>query len=154
LSRGIFSLRVGRAGITAAGCGPLLLLLASCEESPLPAPPNRLTSGIVIYQDAQYGGSAAHVTVSLPSLRAGDAPCVETTDSGNDPYYAVGSRTWSNCISSLRVARGWKAILYAGYNFTDEYIEVTSDVPDLRDMPGGCGHGFNDCVSSIRVSRQ
>ncbi|MQA28486.1 MAG: hypothetical protein GEU82_01430 [Luteitalea sp.] len=141
--------------MTVVGCGPVvLLLLAACEQAPLPPAPARLTSGIVIYQHARYGGLAAHVTASLAYLGRNGGPCVETEDTGDDPYFSVGSLTWSDCMSSVRVAPGWKAILFTGNNFKDEQVEMTSDVPDLREVPGGCGSGFNDCVSSIRVLRR
>jgi hypothetical protein len=139
----------------AACCGVLLsMLAAACNRQTLPAPPSRLTRGIVIFADAFYGGQAAYLTDSLPFLRDYNSPCVETSDSGDDPYFSVGSRTWSNCVSSVRVAPGWKAILYGGNNFTGEHLEVTADVPDLREVPGSCGGTFNDCISSIRVSRR
>jgi hypothetical protein len=111
-----------------------------------------LTNGVAIFPDTNYGGAAAHVTGDLPDLRAYRGACVETFDTGDDPYFSVGSRSWSNCISSVRVARGWKAILYADPNFTGSSTEVTSDLPDLREVPGPCRGGFSDCVSSLRVS--
>jgi hypothetical protein len=121
----------------------------------LAPPPPRLTSGIVIFQDAYYGEPAAWVTTDVPFLRGYGSPCVQTVDTGDDPYFSVGSKSWSHCISSVRVAAGWKAILYTGNEFKGSSVEVTADTPDLRQLPGGCGGGdFNDCVSSIRVSRR
>jgi hypothetical protein len=155
LSRRTSSVAGSRGWIARAAA---LVLLSSvpgaCERNTLPSPPAPLTRGVVIFQDANFGGAAAHVTGDLASLRGYGSPCVETADTGDDPYFSVGSRTWSNCISSVRVAPGWQAVLYAGNNFTGGHVEVTGDVPDLRDVPGGCADNFNDCVSSIRVSRR
>lgn len=138
-----------------AGTALLSFLATGCEEKLLLPPPAQLTSGIVVYQDLQYGGPAALVTEDVPFLRGYASPCIETDDTGDDPYFSVGSRSWSNCISSVRVAAGWKATLYAGNDFKGVQVEVTADMPDLRQLPGGCGGvGFNDCVSSIRVSRR
>ena len=153
--RGGSRLRGSGRGRLIAGAA-LLILLPACRQQRLLLPaPARLTSGIVIYQDAFYSGQAALVTGDVRFLRGYSSPCVETVDSGDDPYFSVGSESWSNCISSLRVAAGWKATLYDGNDFKGAHVEVTSDIPDLRQVPGGCGSGdFNDCVSSLRVSRQ
>jgi hypothetical protein len=130
------------------------MLTAACEEQALRPPPNRLTSGIVIYQDLSYGGASAYITSDVPYLRGYASPCIETDDTLDDPHFSRGSRSWSNCMSSVRVAPGWKATLYSGNNFTGDEVEVLADVPDLRDLPGNCGGTLNDCVSSVRVSRR
>ncbi len=130
------------------------MLYAACGEQPLLPPPARLTSGVVIYQDASYGGAAAYITRDVPFLRGYGNPCIDVHDTGDDPYFSLGSPSWSNCISSMRVAPGWKATLYTGNNFKGDEVEVTGDVPDLRELPGNCEGTLNDCVSSVRVSRQ
>ena len=55
-----------------------------------------------------------------------------------------------------RVAPGWRATIYRGTNYRDDALEIAEDVPNLQlvrehDCDKG---GLNDCVSSVRVSRQ
>ena len=45
-------------------------------------------------------------------------------------------------------------ILYADENFEGRRMTITSDTPDLSILPGPCDRTFNDCVRSIRVTRQ
>ena len=61
-------------------------------------------------------------------------------------------RNWNDCISSIRVAPGWRATVYRGTGFDGESMEVAQDVPNLVVVPGTCSRGgLNDCISSIRV---
>ena len=59
---------------------------------------------------------------------------------------------WNDCISSIRLAPGWRATLYRDDDFTGDRLEITEDLPNLEQvMPRGCNKGFNDCTTSIRV---
>jgi hypothetical protein len=62
--------------------------------------------------------------------------------------------SWSKCVSSVRVFPGWSATLYRDEDFKGRSITVTSDTLNLRTLPGPCDGSFNDCVTSIRVTRQ
>src|SRR5204863_2275889 len=75
-----------------------------------------------------------------------------------DEDYIVTADThyfWKNCISSIRVAAGWKATLYVDTNFRGKSVEISVDVSNLQLVPGDCDHGgFNDCIESIKIARQ
>jgi hypothetical protein len=123
------------------------IAVAACARS-LPTAPSELTEGIVIYPHGNFGGGSAHVTADLADLGDFTGPCVEDTSQYSATY------GWGDCISSVRVAPGWRATLYGDAHFKGTSLDVTADVPDLARDPGGCGKGMDDCVSSIRISRQ
>jgi hypothetical protein len=62
--------------------------------------------------------------------------------------------TWSDCVSSVRVAEGWTVTLYRDKEYKGNSLRLTADSPNLSALPGPCDGTFNDCVSSIRVSKQ
>lgn len=119
--------------------------LLGCDGPPeLPTGPSTLEEGIVIYQDVNFLGASAHVTQDVDDLSDFDGPCEKTDDTGTID-------SWDDCISSVRVAPGWRAILYRAQNFDEESLDLTEDLPSLA-IPGPCrDDSFNDCVSSIRV---
>jgi hypothetical protein len=124
-------------------CGPIVAFtaLSGCELT-LPGEPSDLTTGIVIYEHANYLGQSAHVTKDLRDLKSVDrGPCA--TDEGSD---------WNDCISSVRIAPGTRAALYRDPNFKGESLELSGDVPNLQLEKGSCPHdGLNDCVTAIRI---
>lgn len=125
----------------------LPLLLAGCEGSELttlgPTPPDQ---GIVIYIHADFAGSSQALNVDVPDLTRAQGPC-SNGEEGEVP-------SWSECVSSVRVFPGWAATLYRDEDFKGRSVTVTSDTPNLRTLPGPCDGSFNDCVASIRVTRQ
>ena len=129
----------------------LALLLADCRQRTLPASPARLTAGVAIYEDINYAGAAAHVTADIPDLRTFHGPCA-AVDTGDDPYFTKQKRSWGACISSVRVAPGWRATLFDRTNFEGEGVALAGAVPDLTAVRGSCRSGENDCVLSIRVT--
>lgn len=146
---------------TAFGSRPLLLgalaatMLGSGCNKRLPTAPSELTEGLVIYQDSNARGRSAHVTADIPDLEKVDGPCSKTVTTTNANGQTVTRQefSWDNCVSSLRIAPGWRAVLYGDDNYRGGSIEVTADVADLKLVTGSCGDGFDDCVSSIRVFR-
>jgi hypothetical protein len=65
------------------------------------------------------------------------------------------ARDWNDCVSSVKVAPGWRATLYRGTNFDDDALEIDGDVPNLQLVNHDCPKdGLNDCVSSVRVRQQ
>jgi hypothetical protein len=133
----------------AARVGAVLfpLLLAGCEGSDLvtlgPTPPDQ---GIIIYIHADFVGSSQAVDVDVRDLTRAQGPC-SSGQEGEVP-------SWGECVSSVRVLPGWSATLYRDEDFKGRSVTVTSDTPDLRNLPGPCDGGFNDCITSIRVTRQ
>jgi hypothetical protein len=125
---------------------------AGCRAATLPPAPAALTSGVAIYSDVNYDGVSAHITADIPDLRALASGCAEL-DTQDDARFTAGSHTWTNCISSVGVARGWRVTLYANPAFSGARIELTESMRDLRKVPGPCLGTLNDCVSSIQVVR-
>lgn len=127
----------------------MLVCPAGCMKS-LPGAPSELSTGIVIYLDVNFEGESAHVTQDISDLRDVKGPCLESSGDPTGPSF-----TWNDCISSIRVAPGWRAILYRDDGYRDDSVEIEADVANLRQMNHDCPHdGLNDCVTSIRVRRQ
>ena len=133
------ALRVG-AGVVLAG------LLAACESDLIVLGPTPPDQGIVIYIHADFVGASQGINVDVADLEHTEGPCTSGAE-GEEP-------TWDECVSSVRVLPGWSATLYRDEDFSGRSVTVTSDAPNLRNMPGPCDGSFNDCVRSIRVTRQ
>jgi hypothetical protein len=64
----------------------------------------------------------------------------------------TAAEDWNDCISSVRVAPGWRATIYKDTGYRDDSLDVTADVPTLQVVAGDCSKGgLNDGVSSVRV---
>jgi len=141
-----------RTGALAAA----IALLAACMDE-LPTAPDQVTTGITIYKDANYLGGSALVTRDTSDLRDVSGPCtwsVTTTSSDGTPFTTSGSN-WNDCISSVRVAPGWRATIYRDDDYGGQSLELTEDAPNLQLVRGSCPHdGMNDCITSIRVRAQ
>ena len=110
--------------------------------------PTPFTSGVILYEHANYLGNSAHLTADLPDLRDFRGPCLHGDD--------ASARDWNDCVSSVRVAPGWRVTLYRGADYHDDALEITEDVANLQlirqhDCDQG---GLNDCVSSVRVRQR
>jgi hypothetical protein len=128
----------------------LVTLTAGCTTPELPmAPSSAFTAGIILYEHANFLGNSAHLTGDIADLRDFRGPCLQSGDETN-------SRNWSDCVSSVKVAPGWKATLYRGANFRDDALEITSDYSNLQLVrQHNCREGgLNDCVTSVRVRQQ
>lgn len=125
-------------GLTGGGC-----------ETRLPMAPSELSTGIVVYEHANYLGNSAHITTDVRDLRDVRGPCARTDGDG------LTSFDWNDCISSVRVAPGWRATLYRDDGFRDDALDITADVANLQLVDHDCPRdGLNDCVTSIRVRPQ
>jgi hypothetical protein len=137
-----------------SACGPMVAICVAafaigCADRELPMAPSELATGIIVYEHANFLGNSAHITSDMPDLRDFRGPCVHENEDGV-------IRDWNDCISSVRVARGWRARLYRASDYRDDSLDITEDVPNLQlvrehDCPND---GLNDCVSSVRVRRQ
>jgi hypothetical protein len=119
-----------------------------CTPTELPMAPTALTTGVILYEHANFLGNSAHLTADVPDLRNFRGPCIKGDD--------ASSRDWNDCVSSVRVAPGWRATLYRGPNYRDDVLEIAEDVANLalikeHDCDRG---GLNDCVSAVRVRQQ
>jgi hypothetical protein len=120
----------------------------SCSPTELPMAPSALTAGIILYEHANFLGNSAHLTADIADLGDFRGPCIEGDD--------ASSRSWKDCVSSVRVSPGWSATLYRDASFRDDALEITEDVANLQlvrehDCDRG---GLNDCVSSVRVRQR
>jgi len=125
------------------------LLLAACSDNKLPGAPSELTQGVVIYKDANFLGQSAHVTSDIRNLHDVTGPCRQS-DGDNTVD------TWDDCVSSIRVAPGWRATLYEDADFKGWAADVGEEnVSNYQLVRGPCSRDtFNDCASSIRVFRK
>jgi hypothetical protein len=124
----------------------LLLLIPGCTE-PLAVPgPTPVGEGITLYIHVDFAGASQALNVDVANLDRIEGPCTDSGE-GEEP-------TWGDCVSSIRVVPGWRVTLYRDSDFRGQSITLTADTPNLRTLPGPCDGSFNDCVSSIRVSKQ
>jgi len=130
------------------------LLAARCQDE-LPAAPDVLVEGITIYEHAGFSGGSALLTSDVDDLEMFKGPC-EHVSYGGSPYYSSStSYDWNDCISSIKVAPGWRATVFVDAGFHEDWLDVTADVEDFAKVRGYCsGDTWNDCISSIRVRRQ
>lgn len=126
----------------------LAALAHGCSPAELPMAPTPFTAGIILYEHANFLGNSAHLTGDTPDLRDFRGPCFEGDD--------ASGRNWNDCVSSVRVAPGWRATLYRDPNYNDDSLTITEDVANLQLVrQHDCDHdGLNDCVSSVRVRQQ
>ena len=122
------------------------LILPACESDLSVLGPTPPDQGIVIFVHADYAGSSQAVNVDVHDLTKTEGPCSSGAE-GESP-------TWRNCVSSVRVFPGWTATLYRDEDFKGRSITLDADAPNLRNLAGPCDGSFNDCVRSIRVTRQ
>ena len=122
------------------------ILVTACADDMSSIGPTPAGEGIVIFIHADFAGPSQALNVDVPDLSKVDGAC---------PGGAEGERpSWSDCISSVKVMPGWTAMLYRDRT-QGASVAVNADTPSLRDLRGPCDKdSFNDCVSSIRVTRQ
>jgi hypothetical protein len=142
--------RRARTRVRGAMAVAALALLAGCQKS-LPTAPSDLTTGVIVYEHANYGGASAHITSDIKDLKTFKGPCLEFDSSGGT---TTSSDVWNDCISSVRVAPGWRVTLFRDDDFDGDRLEVSADIANLELSAGSCSKGgFNDCVTSIRLIR-
>jgi hypothetical protein len=129
------------------------LLAARCQDE-LPAAPDVLVEGVTIYEHAGFSGDSALLTADVEDLRDFKGPCEHASYGG---YYSTTTYTydWNDCLSSIKVAPGWRATVFLDPGFHDDSLDVTADVEDFSKVRGPCSRStWNDCISAIRVRRQ
>ena len=120
--------------------------IASCTDSLETLGPTPADEGIVIYVHADFTGTSQAVNHDVSDLDNVEGPCTGAEE-GERP-------TWGDCMSSLRVVPGWTVTLYRDREYKGTSVTLTADAPNLKALAGPCDGSFNDCVSSIRVSRR
>ena len=126
-------MRITRALVVLAGT-----LLLGCSTRPTPVGEKVLT----LFVDRDYRGSWHDVFADIGNLKDVPGPCGGDSDSAG---------TFDDCISSIRVTPGWAVTLYRDRGWSGPAFEITADTADLKNLPGSCERGFDDCVSSLRV---
>jgi peptidase inhibitor family I36 len=128
-----------------------ILISAGCHKK-LPMAPSDWSTGIIIYEHANYLGQNALVDKDISNLKDYKGPCVESSGSGASE---TTTNSWKNCVSSIRAAPGWKATLYVDTNFKGKSVEIAADASNMQLAAGDCDHGgFNDCIESVKISRR
>jgi len=120
-------------------------LLGACDsDSPTQPSP---TGGVTLYEHPDYGGDSYMLTHDEENLDSERGPCPATNNPDDD--------SWDECVSSIRVTAGWRAVVFERDDYGGQSRTFTASVPNLRDEtggPGSCDEGWNDCISSLRVS--
>jgi hypothetical protein len=125
----------------------------ACLRS-LPTAPSELVTGIIVYEHRNFRGRSAHVTRDIRDLKDFRGPCRHVSGGGFGPDVVTIERDWNDCISSVRVAPGWRATLYRDANYRDDSITTSEDIPDLEEVTHNCPRGgLDDCISSVRVEQ-
>ena len=99
-----------------------------------------------MYENLNYGGASEPLNRDIGNLESLEGPCDKIILDELEPI-------WGDCISSLRVNPGWTATLYQDDSYRGQSFTITADTPNLTTVPGPCRSSFNDCVSSIRISK-
>ena len=119
--------------------------MAGCDSTSLPMAPSEFTRGVVLWEHANFLGNSALLTESQVNLANFSGPCEH--DAGDSTF-----KDWNDCVSSVRVAPGWRAVIYRDSDYDGQSVELTADAPNLQLVAGTCSHdGLNDCVTSIKV---
>jgi len=119
-----------------------MLSLGMACETLEPLGPTPVDQGVLIYLNSGYRGVSQQVGADVDDLGKIEGPCGASEG---------GTGTWNDCISSIRVLPGWSARIYGDKNYRGAVLEVTADVPDLKQVHGSCSGSYDDCISSIRV---
>jgi hypothetical protein len=84
-----------------------LVVLPGCDTplKPLPTAPSELTTGITVYEHANFSGRSGHITQDIPDLKDFSGPC-EHEEYDSDSSTTRTFFDWNDCISSVRVAPG------------------------------------------------
>jgi hypothetical protein len=129
------------------GLAVALVCAAGCESDKIRTlGPTPVGEGIVIYMHADFSGPSQALNLDVVDLGKVEGSCSSGAE-GEVP-------TWADCVSSVKVMPGWMAVLYHKAKFQGESVKLTSDSPNLRDLPGPCKDTFNDCAVSIRITRR
>lgn len=127
-------------------------VVASCAIAPgcgsdLPTTPTAaFGQGVTLYPDSLYRGGRVTLGGDVADLRKVRGPC------GGDSDDSDSSSHYDDCVSSLRIPEGWTVVVFRDRGFSGASATYTGDVQDLDVVVGPCRPGFNDCISSLKIS--
>ena len=126
----------------------LLAMAVSLTQcgGPKPLDPSPLDEGIVVFMHSGFRGTSQQISGDVRDLTKVQGPCGTEEDES--------SRTWNDCISSIRLHPGWGATIYGDRDFKGATLEITGEIGDLGATRGSCSGSYDDCISSIRVYRR
>ena len=124
------------------------LLLGACGGSPTAPSPADAGPGVTIYADPRFRGLSEILFKDIEDLDDLHNGC-----SKGATAFGV-TVNFDDCISSIRVPPGLTVTVYEDPRYRGASVTFTSDITDLDDVRGPCGGDWDDCISSIRVSRQ
>jgi len=136
----------------------VLMLLAGCEGSPVDPIDPVSSAGILVFARADHRGPYRSFVRDVSDLSlVDDEPQPAASDCASKIF---GQEHWTDCVSSIRVADGWRAVVYVHDTFGGDSLTVTSDIPDLSriplpplGIPQDSIRNWDDVISSIRVLR-
>ncbi len=125
----------------ALACAVVLVVAAiACDNDQTGA-----TEGVTLFEHPNFEGDSITLAGGFSDFDDLRGPCNGTsTTSGN----------WDDCPSSIRVDSGWRATIFEDPDYQGEGLEILGDIADLEDVRGPCGDDWDDCISSIQVSRR
>jgi hypothetical protein len=122
-------------------CSLVLASLAiACENDQTGA-----SEGITLFEHPNFEGSSITLAGGFSDFDDLRGPC-NATD--------FGSGNWDDCASSIRVDPGWSGAIFEDPDYRGERLDILRDISDLDDVRGPCGDDWDDCISSMQVSRR
>jgi hypothetical protein len=122
------------------------LLVSGCGGSPTAPSAADRENGVTIYADPRLRGRSELLLKDIEDL--------DDLKNGCDKGGILHPLNFDDCISSIHVPQGFRVTVYEDPRYRGDSVTFTSDVQDLDDVKGPCGGDFDDCISSIRISRQ
>ena len=123
------------------------VFIGGCGGSPTAPSAADRENGVSIYADPRFRGRSELLLKDVEDLDDLKNGC----DKGGAFSFSIN---FDDCISSIHVPQGFRVTVYEDPHYRGDSVTFTSDVQDLDDVKGPCGGDFDDCISSIRVSRQ
>ena len=123
------------------------LFLSACGSSPTAPSPADSGDGITIYADPRFRGESHVLLTDVEDLDDLVAGCWK---GGTFDLHV----NFDDCISSIRIPPDRQVTVYEDPHYRGDSVTFTSDIADLDDVRGPCGGDWDDCISSIRVSRR
>jgi Beta/Gamma crystallin len=102
------------------------------------------SEGITLFEHPNFEGNSVTLAGGFSDFDDLRGPCNPSDTSGN----------WDDCASSIRVDSGWRGIIFEDPDYSGGQLEILGDIADLEDVGGPCGDDWDDCISSMQVSRR